>query len=211
MNKHINKKKGAVIVMAYTNCAGTLAGNLAKDCDTPLAGGYTGRGVLIALADNPTIAQSATNPRTISSVTMPSGKKVAVIDNSFGPTPLTGSTVQSNTDDGMLKYRKTLVVQIPQRGSDVSKDVVEPLSQAPLGYMAILEKKDRQGNGSFEVVGFEQGLTATEDGITRNEYENGGCTIATLSCNETWYEVAFFDTDYNTTLAAFEALLAQGY
>lgn len=211
MNKHKNNKKGAVIVMAYTSCAGTLAGNLAKDCDTPLAGGYTGRGVLIALADNPTITQSAANPRTITAITLATGKKVAVIDNAFSPQPLNGSNSQSNTDDGMLKYRKTVTVQIPQRGSDVSKDVVEPLSQAPLGYLAILEKKDRQGNGSFEVIGFEQGLTANEDGITRNEYENGGCTIATLSCNETWYEVAFFDTDYNTTLTAFEALLLKGY
>lgn len=197
--------------MAYTSCASAIAGNIAKDCDKPLAGGYTGRGVLINLSDKPTFTQSAQNPRIISAVTLATGTKVAAIDNSFGGQPLNGSNTQSNTDDGMLKYRKTLTVQIPQRGAAVSKDVVEPLSSNPLGYVAILEKKDRSGNGSFEVVGFEQGLTATDDGITRNEYENGGCTVATLSCNETWYEVDFFDTDYDTTLAAFEALLAQSF
>ena len=210
MNKHKNKK-GSVIVMAYASCAATISDNIAKDCDKPLVPGYTGRGVLIDLSGNPTITQSGTNPRTITAVSLGTGVKCAVIDNSFGGQPLNGTNIQSNTDDGMMKYRKTVVVQIPQRGSEISKAVVEPMSQNPLGYMAILEKKDRSGNGSFEVVGFEQGLTANEDGITRNEYENGGCTVATLSCNESMYEYAFFDTDYATTLAAFEALLALGF
>ena len=210
MNKHKNKK-GSVIVMAYASCAATISDNIAKDCDKPLVPGYTGRGVLIDLSGNPTITQSGTNPRTITAVSLGTGVKCAVIDNSFGGQPLNGTNVQSNTDDGMRKYRKTVVIQIPQRGSEISKAVVEPMSQNPLGYMAILEKKDRSGNGSFEVVGFEQGLTANEDGITRNEYENGGCTVATLSCNESMYEYAFFDTDYETTKAAFDALVALGF
>lgn len=210
MNKHKNKK-GSVIVMAYASCAATISDNIAKDCDKPLVPGYTGRGVLIDLSGNPTITQSGTNPRTIMAVSLGTGVKCAVIDNSFGGQPLNGTNVQSNTDDGMMKYRKTVVVQIPQRGSEISKAVVEPMSQNKLGYMAILEKKDRSGNGSFEVVGFEQGLTANEDGITRNEYENGGCTVATLSCNESMYEYVFFDTDYETTKTAFDALVALGF
>lgn len=210
MNKHKNKK-GSVIVMAYASCAATISDNIAKDCDKPLVPGYTGRGVLIDLSGNPTITQSGTNPRTITAVSLGTGVKCAVIDNSFGGQPLNGTNIQSNTDDGMMKYRKTVVVQIPQRGSEISKAVVEPMSQNPLGYMAILEKKDRSGNGSFEVVGFEQGLTANEDGITRNEYENGGCTVATLSCNESMYEYTFFDTDYETTKTAFDALVALGF
>lgn len=210
MNKHKNKK-GSVIVMAYASCAATISDNIAKDCDKPLVPGYTGRGVLIDLSGNPTITQSGTNPRTITAVSLGTGVKCAVIDNSFGGQPLNGTNIQSNTDDGMMKYRKTVVVQIPQRGSEISKAVVEPMSQNPLGYMAILEKKDRSGNGSFEVVGFEQGLTANEDGITRNEYENGGCTVATLSCNESMYEYTFFDSDYETTKTAFDALVALGF
>ena len=210
MNKHKNKK-GSVIVMAYASCAATISDNIAKDCDKPLVPGYTGRGVLIDLSGNPTITQSGTNPRTITAVSLGTGVKCAVIDNSFGGQPLNGTNIQSNTDDVMMKYRKTVVVQIPQRGSEISKAVVEPMSQNPLGYMAILEKKDRSGNGSFEVVGFEQGLTANEDGITRNEYENGGCTVATLSCNESMYEYTFFDTDYETTKTAFDALVALGF
>jgi hypothetical protein len=210
MKKH-NNKKGSVIVLAYASCAATMADNIAKDCAAPLAGGYTGRGVLIDLADAPTLTRDGSNPRIITAITLGVGKSLAVIDNAFTPQPLNGSNSQSNTDDGMLKHRKTLVLTIPKRGAAASKEIVEPTYQSPLGYLAVLEKKDRNGDGSFEVVGAEQGLVANADGIVRNEYENGGCTIVTMSTNEVNFENVFFATDYDTTLAAFEALLAKGY
>jgi hypothetical protein len=210
MKKH-NNKKGSVIVLAYASCAATMADNIAKDCAAPLAGGYTGRGVLIDLADAPTLTRDGSNPRIITAITLGVGKSLAVIDNAFTPQPLNGSNSQSNTDDGMLKHRKTLVLTIPKRGAAASKEIVEPTYQSPLGYLAVLEKKDRNGDGSFEVVGAEQGLVANADGIVRNEYENGGCTIVTMSTNEVNFENVFFATDYETTLAAFEALLAKGY
>lgn len=197
--------------MAYTSCAATLADNIAKDCAKPIAGGYTGRGVLIDLADIQSITVSGSNPRIITAITLATGKKCSVIDNAFSPQPLTGSNSQSNTDDGMMKHRKTLVLTIPKRGAKASKEIVEPTYQSPLGYIAVLEKKDRNGDGSFEVVGFEQGLQANADGIVRNEYENGGCTIVTMSTNEVNYENTFYDTDYATTLAAFETLMTSAY
>jgi hypothetical protein len=210
MKKH-NNKKGSVIVLAYASCAATMADNIAKDCAAPLAGGYTGRGVLIDLVDAPTLTRDGSNSRIITAINLGVGKSLAVIDNAFTPQPLNGSNSQSNTDDGMLKHRKTLVLTIPKRGAAASKEIVEPTYQSPLGYLAVLEKKDRNGDGSFEVVGAEQGLVANADGIVRNEYENGGCTIVTMSTNEVNFENVFFATDYDTTLAAFEALLAKGY
>lgn len=198
--------------MAYTSCAATIADNIAKDCAKPLAGGYTGRGVLIDLADAaPTFTVSGTNPRIITAITLAAGKKLSVIDNVFSPQPLTGSNSQSNTDDGMMKFRKTLVLSIPKRGAKASKEIVEPTFQSPLGYVAVLEKKDRNGDGSFEIIGYEQGLVANADGIVRNEYENGGCTMVTMSTNEVNFENVLYDTDYATTLSAFETLLTKAY
>ena len=197
--------------MAYTSCAASLAANIAKDCATPIVGGFTGRGVLIDIADLSAVTQDGSNPRIITAITLGTGKKLSVVDNAFSQQPFNGSGSQSNTDDGMMKHRKTLVLTIPKRGAKASKEIVEPTYQSPLGYIAVLEKKDRNGDGSFEVVGFEQGLQANADGIVRNEYENGGCTIVTMSTNEVNYEYSFFDTDYATTLAAFEALLTKAY
>lgn len=198
--------------MAYTSCAATIADNIAKDCAKPLAGGYTGRGVLIDLADAaPTFTVSGTNPRIITAITLAAGKKLSVIDNVFSPQPLNGSNSQSNTDDGMMKFRKTLVLSIPKRGAKASKEIVEPTFQSPLGYVAVLEKKDRNGDGSFEIIGYEQGLVANADGIVRNEYENGGCTMVTMSTNEVNFENVLYDTDYASTLSAFETLLTKAY
>ena len=197
--------------MAYTSCAATFAANIAKDCATPLTGGYTGRGVLIDLADVTAITRDGSNPRIITAITMKAGSYCCVIDNSFGPQPLTGSQTQSNTDDGMMKFLKTLTAMVPRRGADASKDIVEPTFQSPLGYLGVLEKRDRSGDGSFEVLGSEQGLKATADGIVRNEYENGGATMVTMTCNETNFENVLFDTDYATSLTAFEALITKSY
>lgn len=188
-----------------------MAANIAKDCAKPIAGGYTGRGVLIDIADISSTTQDGINPRILTDISLTSGKKTIVIDNVFSPSPLTGSNTQSNTDDGMMKFRKTIVVSVPKRGAGTSKDVVEPSYQSPLGYLAVLEKKDRSGDGSFEVIGFEQGLTANADGIVRNEWENGGCTMLTMSCNEVNFEYTLFNGDYTTSLREFETLIAGSY
>lgn len=196
--------------MAYASCAGSLAANIAKDCSKPMAGGYTGRGLLIPLSNTLTYAVNANNPRIITSITMGAGEKLAVIDNVW-PSAFDGSNTQSNADSGRTLYGKTFAFRIPLRGAGVSKDIVEPLVDSPLGYLAVLEKKDRRGDGSYEIVGYCQGLQVNADGVVRNENENGGDIVVTMSCQEQYFEVTMFDTDYNTTKAAFETLMNSAY
>lgn len=196
--------------MAYTSCAGTLAANIAKDCTKPMTGGYTGRGVLIPLTNTLTFAVNGTNPRILTSISMAVADKLAVIDNVW-PSAFDGSVTQSNADSGRILYGKTFTFRIPLRGGGVAKDIVEPLVDAPLGYIAVLEKKDRRGDGSYEVVGYCQGLRVNADGVTRNENENGGDIVVTMSCEEQYFEVALFDTDYETTKTSFETLMAKAY
>lgn len=196
--------------MAYTSCAGTLAANIAKDCTKPMTGGYTGRGVLIPLTNTLTFAVNATNPRILTSISMAAADKLAVIDNVW-PSAFDGSVTQSNADSGRMLYGKTFTFRIPLRGGDVSKDIVEPLAEAPLGYLAVLEKRDRGGDGSYEVVGYCQGLRVNADGVTRNEDENGGDIVVTMSCEEQYFEVAMFDTDYETTKSSFETLMTKAF
>ena len=204
------KKLINAIILAYVSCAGNLAANIAKDCAHPMVGGYTGRGLLIPLTNTLTFAVDASNPRIITGITMGVGEKLAVIDNVW-PSAFNESNTQSNADNGRLVYGKTFAFRIPLRGAGVSKDIVEPLADAPLGYLAVLEKKDRIGDGSYEVVGYGQGLTVNPDGIMRNENENGGDIVVTMSCEEQFFEVTLFDTDYATTKAAFETLMANSF
>ena len=204
------QNKISAIILAYASCAGSLAANIAKDCAHPMAGGYTGRGLLIPLTNTLTFAVDASNPRIITGITMGVGEKLAVIDNVW-PSAFNESNTQSNADNGRLVYNKTFAFRIPLRGAGTSKDIVEPLADAPLGYLAVLEKKDRIGDGSYEVVGYGQGLTVNPDGIMRNENENGGDIVVTMSCEEQFFEVTLFDTDYATTKAAFETLMANSF
>lgn len=196
--------------MAYTSCAGTLAANIAKDCTKPMTGGYTGRGLLIPLSNTLTFAVNGTNPRILTSISMGVGEKLAVIDNVW-PSAFDGSVTQSNADSGRMLYGKTFTFRVPLRGAGVAKDIVEPLADAPLGYLAVLEKRDRRGDGSYEVVGYCQGLRVNADGVTRNENENGGDIVVTMSCEEQYFEVTLFDTNYETTKTAFETLMNSAY
>ena len=196
--------------MAYASCAGSLAANIAKNCAHPMTGGYTGRGLLIPLSNTLTFSVSASNPRIITGISMGTGEKLAVIDNVW-PSAFNDSNTQSNADNGRRKYAKTFAFRIPLRGGGTSKDLVEPLADAPLGYLAVLEKKDRVGDGSYEVIGYCQGLTVNPDGITRNENENEGDVVVTMSCQEDYFEVTFFDTDYATTKTAFETLMNSAF
>ena len=197
--------------MAYTACAADVVANIQQDCASPIVGGYTGRAVLFALDQNPVFVQDGTNPRIISSITLPNSGKYVAVDNAFAATAMADSATQSNADGGDIRFAKTVSFVVPERGAAVSKDIIEPLTHNGLGFVMVLEKKDRKGDGSFEVVGFQQGLKANADGVVRNEAENNGATKVTMSCTESFYEVAFLDTDYATTKAAFDTMLANTY
>lgn len=195
--------------MAYTPCTSAVAANIVKNCTTPIVGGYTGRGVLVPLDKAPTFAVSATNPRTITAIGLSGNNKFIAIDNVFTD-PFAGTTKASNGESGSIKHTKTFAFRIPQRGSDISRDIVEALEQSPLGFVAVLEKKDRVGNGSFEVIGYQDALKVNADGVTQDETANDGATNVVMSCSEHFFEVVLFDTSYATTLAAFEAMLLDG-
>ena len=192
-------------------CVSTIAGNIGLDCDHPIEGGYTGRGVLIPLESNPTLTRDAQNPRIIKSITLSGDAKVCVVDN-VGAAPFDGSSTTGNNDAGFPKFTKAMALRILARGAEASKDVIEPLVKSGRGFIGIFEKVDQVGDGSFEVIGAQSPLKCADPAtFTRSETANGGAWSGTLQCSEHWAELVLFDTDYETSLAAFEALLAKGF
>ena len=193
------------------NCVSTIAGNIGLDCDHPIEGGYTGRGVLIPMESNPVLTRDATNPRIIKSITLAESAKVCVVDNA-GTAPFDGSSTTGNNDAGFPKFTKAMALRIRARGADASKDVIEPLVKSGRGFIGIFEKVDQIGDGSFEVIGAQSPLKCADPAtFTRSETANGGAWSGTLQCSENWAELVLFDTSYETSLAAFEALLAKGF
>lgn len=194
----------------YQPCAGTLAGNIAQDCANPLVGGYTGRGLLIPQDNIDGLVKDATNPRIVSAITLGENAKLAVIDNVFAE-PLSGSNTASSSDTGRPMYTKTVSFRIPLRGGEVSKDIVEPLLTQAGGFLLVLEKNDKVGDGSFEIVGSLQPFKVNADGISRDEAANGGDITVTGAAVEPWFEVVLFDTDYATTKQTFETLMTKSF
>lgn len=193
------------------NCVSTIAGNIGLDCEHPIEGGYTGRGVLIPLESNPTLTRDAQNPRIIKSVSLAGDAKLCVVDNA-GAAPFDGSSTTGNNDSGFPKFTKAMALRILARGAGASKDVIEPLVKSGRGFIGIFEKVDQVGDGSFEVIGAQSPLKCADPAtFTRSETANGGAWSGTLQCSEHWAELVLFDTDYETSLAAFEALLAKGF
>ena len=193
------------------SCVGNIAGNIGLNCDSPIEGGYTGRGVLIPMEAVPVLTKNANNPRIIEAIALASGAKVVSVDNE-GSTPFDGSSTTGNNDAGYVKFTKVISVRMPERGADFAAKVIEPLVKSGRGFIGIFEKVDRVGDGSFEVIGAQSPLKVVDPAtVTRTESANGGSWVANLQSSEIYAESVLFNTDYATTLAAFEALLALAF
>jgi hypothetical protein len=197
--------------MAYKNCAAQIAANIAQDCNRPLVGGYTGRAVIIPANDfaKAEVVVDANNPRKIMSIVLPPDGSVMAytIDNVFA-TPFTGSTTTGNTDTGRNGYLKTIAVRVPMRGADVSRDVIEPLVKDADGFVVIAEKRDKVGDGSYEVIGYQNALRGDIASVTRDENANGGDWIVNLTTIEKWAEVTLVGSaeTYESAKKEFEGL-----
>lgn len=199
--------------MAIISCAAQLAANIANNCEHPLVGGYAGTGVLIPLSQVvPTIVQDAANPRKITSITIPADAKVVAVDN-VSTTPFTGSNTTGSADSGYPQFIKTLAMRVPLRGADVSRDVVEPIFDDPEGFIGIFPKRDKIGDGSFEVIGFLDAMRGDIASLTRDESANGGAWSLNMVSTEYWAEVDLVgaNNDYSSALSNYNQLLAQAF
>lgn len=188
--------------MPYTACAATIAANIQIDCAKPLAGGYTGRALGLPLSPAPTFTRDASNSQIITGVTMATGVKMFAIEN-FSEQPFSGTSSASNADGSVMRHTKTFTFDIPKRGAEVSKNIVDPLTRQPLGFAIIAERRDK----TYEVIGIEQGLRVNADGVTSDAYTKDGATTITASCQQYNYEYELLDTDAETTQAKFESYL----
>ena len=197
--------------MAYKSCAANIAASIIQDCNRPLVGGYTGRAVIIPTADwaRAEVVVDANNPRKIMSIVLPTDGSAMTytIDNVFA-TPFTGSSTAGNNENGRNGYLKTLAIRIPMRGGDVSRDIIEPLVKDADGFVVIAEKRDKVGDGSYEVIGYQNSMRGDIASVTRDENANGGDWLVNLTTIEKWAEVTLVGSadTYESAKKEFEGL-----
>lgn len=189
--------------MANNSCVGEIVRSIRPNCVNPIVSGYTGRAIILPYSE-PTLAvtRDAINNRIVTHITC---DKVIAVENAT-TSAFSGSNTASNGDSGKIEFVKQIMFRIPLRGADISKGIVEPLAQSVQGYLIVVEKKDKVGDGSFEVLGLQSACQVTADGITRNDGENGGDVMVTMSTTESFFECVLLDETYAKTLTMFNGL-----
>jgi hypothetical protein len=106
-----------------------------------------------------------------------------------------------------------MAMRVPMRGASVSRDVIEPMFDDPMGFLGIFPKRDKVADGSFEVIGFLNPLRGDIASLTRDESANGGAWSLNLVSTEAWAEVALVGIDgtFASALDVFEALKAKAF
>lgn len=191
------------MLATFTPCLGFLADNIASNCDNPRIQGYEQLGVIVNYSDIDwaAVTYAAGNKRIVQTLPLLSGVKPYVVyNNKTNPLPFDGTTSVLNADNG--RYDKTVQFYYEGIGGAASMNVVEPLKSGQ--YVMILPRKDHRGDGSFQLIGFETGLVAT----AQEQNEEQGYWLITMTCTEPSAEVTLFVTDYATTKAAYDALVA---
>lgn len=189
--------------MAFTPCLGAISANIIGDCDNPRIAGYESIALIFNREDInwSAVTYDASNNRIIESIAVKSGAKPYVVENPrVNPASFNGTNSEYAADTD--RFNKNVQFYFEGIGGENSADVIEPLKSG--SYIMILQRKDHRGDGSFPVIGLQSGLVAS----SLVQDEETGYWLITMSTSEPSAECSFFDTDYATTKAAFDTLVA---
>lgn len=194
----------AFALATFTPCLGVISANIDEDCDNPRVIGYEDTAVIVNRSDIDwsAVVFDAANKHIVESFALLAGKTPFVIYNPRLSNPsFNGTQTALNADNG--HYTKTLQFYFKGIGGIASATVVEPLAKGE--YVVILQRKDHSGHGSFQILGLQNGLYATE----QVQDEATGYWLMTMAIDEPFAETELFKTDYVATKVLFDALVAQ--
>lgn len=194
--------------MAFTPCTTAgLTANIATSCAEPRIKGYEQIGLIILKSDIDLgmSVVNATNPRLIDDIILKTGKKAAVIYNSRKtPLPFNGTQTTYNREEN--QYDKVVQFYYEGVGGDNALGVVEPLKDGD--YVVILERKQKYSAGSFQVIGWQNGLSAGNEGGAQVQDEETGYWLITMATQEPFAEIEYNTGSYTSTKPAFDLLVA---
>lgn len=130
-------------------------------------------------------------------------KKAAVIYNSKkNPLPFDGTQTTYNRDADA--YDKVVQYYFEGIGGAAGKSV-EALKDGD--YVVLLGRKSKYDTGSFQLFGYQKGLSAGNEGGAMVQDEATGYWLITMATQEPWAEVELKDSNYADTKVTFDALV----
>lgn len=194
--------------MAVKSCDFKLAADLAADCENASVAGMRNNGVIVNYddIDFDSCERDETNRFILKSLVLKTGKKGY---NMYvpGKTPFTGTNTAMVDGTYRKKFTKTVNAVILDNGPEVVRDIIDPIANGR--FVVILENKfsGRDGKNTFQVYGFEQGLTATALADDKySEETDGGWSTTLEESNAPSAAIYLFNTDVATTRTAIETL-----
>lgn len=191
-------------------CESLIAKAIDFACDDIIVRGLESDGLIINRSDIDFAATvfDAQNPNIIKTLVLKTGKKGYEV-NQLGNTPFTG--VQSTLEVGT--YRNTWTHAIPivvlSNTPDVAHNIIDGLSNGTFVIILRNKFKGSTGDAEYQVYGYTQGLVASEG--TNDKYSedtDGGWIITLQETGARMSAMFLFNTDAETTAAAYESLKA---
>lgn len=190
-------------------CDYKLAQNIGASCDNPQVQGLKNKGYLINYddIDFDSVKRDETNSLIINDLPLLTGKK-AYSAYVPGKTPFTGTKAELATGTYSNKFNKTASIVVLDSGPDVAKNIINNLANGK--FVFIMENK-YQGDdkkNTFEIYGFEQGLTASEMSNEKySEDTDGGWAVTLIEENAPSSGIFLFKESIKATRALLESLL----
>lgn len=167
--------------MSTQSCDYKLAADMMANCENPSTKGLRNYGYLINYddIDFESCVRDESNPNVLTTLVLQTGKK-AYRMYVPGKTPYTGTNKALAEGTYRKKFTKGVSLVILDNGPDVVKDIINPLANGL--FVAILENKygGKDGKNTFEIYGFEQGLSATALADDKYSEDTEGGWSATL-------------------------------
>lgn len=196
--------------MATESCDYKLAADLVANCDETSVSGVRNTGWIINTddIDRDSCTRDASNPNILNTLVLKSGKKAHRVYVP-GKTPFSGTNKALAAGTYRNKFTKQVGLIILDNGPDVVKDIINPLANG--SFVVILENKygGKDGKNTFEVYGFEQGLSATAMADDKYSEETDGGWSATLEeSGAPSAGIYLFNDSVATTRTAITSLVA---
>jgi hypothetical protein len=195
--------------MSSQSCDFKLAADLVADCDNASVGGIKNTGYILNYddVDFESCVRDESNRFILQNLVLQTGKKAYRIYVP-GKNPFTGTNSTMVAGNYRNKFTRTAGIVILDNGPDVVRDIIDPLANGK--FIIVLENKfaGKDGKNTFQVYGFEQGLSATALVDDKFSEETDGGWSATLEeSNAPSPAIFLYNNSVATTRAALQSLV----